>query len=943
MSDYAPPENETPPDRSSPLPGRAIVPTPEEAVPQDSSSLLLDEQAKAFAPGSLDQIQANPVVEDADKACREATGKSQASILQMVRETETQGVSFMQGSIRKAWTRSYMAYRNEHPLGSKFLSERFKSRSKLFKPKTRAAVRKNQAAAAGSLFGNADVVVVSAQDDSDPIQRASASLKKELLNYRLDRANTMAAIPWFQVAMGAHQDAQLTGICLSKQYWKYRERTDKATGQTYPVMDRPDCLLIPPECAVFDPNCEWTDPAQTSLYFYVRYPMAIAEIEERMNAAGTADAPQWLDVSREELEGYASGAPVDIETTRRAREGGRQTATENGAQGAFKVLWVYEVFLTIDGEDYTFFSLGPQRLLSVPKCTRDAYPALFGQRPYVLGHGALEPHKAIPTSLVESWQQLQQEANEIVNLRIEQMKQVVNPIAKVRRGRQVDINALQSRTADKPLLLTDPGPAGDVIWDRPPDVPPSAYQEANYINNDFDELSGSFSTSSVQSNRSLNETVGGMRLLSGAATTVTEFDLKVWVETWVERVLSQLLKLIEFYESDERVLVICGQRAELSQTFGITAITDKLLMYDVSLRVNAGMGAGDPMQRLAKFGQVTAMLQPIFQGAAQLGMSVPEPNFEEIVDEAYGMAGWKHAHDRFFKAPEEKPPAGPPPPTPQDELKAKELEQKAQIETQRLALQKEKQDADVAAKARELDLKAEDLQVNRANAVSGLAHQKTNDDRNHILAAKEAGHQHAMSLRQQEHAERAFARTQGHTEQSGARQQDHVERAFDRTQGHTEGAFDRTQGHVEQSGVRQQNHTERHADRTQTHAEIAAARDHELKTRAQDHTEADTGEARKIERDKLDDGREARGVEDAFRRDEKGVKRATKTKSELDEDERQNARIEKTEAILAQLAEALQGMGKGLAQLADAHTSPKEVTLDNGRTARISHARREAA
>jgi hypothetical protein len=55
------------------------------------------------------------------------------------------------------------------------------------------------------------------------------------------------------------------------------------------------------------------------------------------------------------------------------------------------------------------------------------------------------------------------------------------------------------------------------------------------------------------------------------------------------------------YESDPIMLGICGDKAKLLQKHGISEISDELLENSVTIRVNVGLGAGDPQQRLAKF------------------------------------------------------------------------------------------------------------------------------------------------------------------------------------------------------------------------------------------------------------------------------------------------------------------------------------------------------
>jgi hypothetical protein len=49
-------------------------------------------------------------------------------------------------------TTALRAFRNEHAAGSKYLSDEYKSRSRLFVPRTRTIIRKNEAAGAAMLF-----------------------------------------------------------------------------------------------------------------------------------------------------------------------------------------------------------------------------------------------------------------------------------------------------------------------------------------------------------------------------------------------------------------------------------------------------------------------------------------------------------------------------------------------------------------------------------------------------------------------------------------------------------------------------------------------------------------------------------------------------------------------------------------------------------------------
>jgi hypothetical protein len=626
-------------------------PAPEPNWGKDNSSLVLAEQNKALPEAMKKEAEEAPNAK-VDERIKTATGKTQAELLHLLTDAETQGRTFLQTYVNPSRERTYKAFRNEHFSGSKYLSPRFKTRSKLFKPKTRNAVRKAQSAAAQALFGSADVVSLTPTDDSQPIQRASAEVKQELLNYRLESTHGRDSIPWFLVSMGAHQDALLASVCVSKQYWKYRERKRPLGEENRPplptdiIFDRPDCLNIAPENVIIDPNCEWTRPAQTSPYLIVRYPMFVGEIMAMMRKTGIQSEPKWIPQTEEELLRLSGMSPQDVDAVRNARSGGADGQTGKELTGQYRILWVYENFLHIDGEDFCFWSIGNQKVLSFPRPTFLCYPEFFGERPYVIGLGALETHRPIPMSPAESWQQLQQEANDVTNLRLDQMKQVVTPVTKVRRGRQVDIEQVMRRGQDTVVMLTD---LEDVEFDRPPDVPPSAMAESNILNNDFDELAGTFSQGSIQSNRSLNETVGGMKMLQGGANAITEFDLRVWVETWVEPVLNQLVRLEEYYENDAKILAIAGQKAQLVARYGIDEITDHFLMYGCTVRVAAGIGAADPMQQLEKLGAAAKISHEILMPFVEMGTLPPvtvKP--DEIINEVWGKAGFKGAFDRFF-------------------------------------------------------------------------------------------------------------------------------------------------------------------------------------------------------------------------------------------------------------------------------------------------------
>src|SRR5208337_955038 len=153
--------------------------------------------------------------------------------------------------------RNYRAYRSQFFEGSKYLHPRYSGRSKIFRPKTRDAVRKKLQSGASALFSTGDVVSVTAQNEADPLQAASAALKQELINMRLSHGSKRNGIKWFLIAMGALQTAQITSLSISKQSWIFREEKVDATANKEQEAEQQDAissrLRTPPQAPQLPP------------------------------------------------------------------------------------------------------------------------------------------------------------------------------------------------------------------------------------------------------------------------------------------------------------------------------------------------------------------------------------------------------------------------------------------------------------------------------------------------------------------------------------------------------------------------------------------------------------------------------------------------------------------------------------------------------------------
>ena len=601
----------------------------------------------------------------------EAGAPTDIDLLQVIANFQRIAKDYQQRTIQKPLQRAYRAFRNEHAEGSKYLGPAWRGRSRLFVPKTRSAVRKNAAGIAASLFSTEDVVHVTATDPGDPFQAALAATIKGVLDYRLSQSSQTFGLPWFTICMGGAIDAQITGVTLSKQYWERIEvpsatefedvlvpAMNEETGEPIIdengqpvyvparvpklkiVRDRPMVELFPIENALIDPAAPWWSPVQHGRVFAMRIPMGLSDAKA-MLAAGEEEG--WLPVDDEillkgRLDEERAGA-------RRVREGGSDRFEDGKAPGEpLDIVWLQENFVRIAGIDYHFWSVDRYAYISKVRRVEEVYPEQGGERPYVMGVASIEPHNVFPMSPVESWQPLQLELNDVVNLRLDTLKRSIAPLAKVRKGKGVDLTAVQRRGQPDSILLLD-DPEKDVILEPTPGPSGQSYTETSIINANFDELAGVFSTSSVQTSRQLNETVGGMRLMAGSANAVSEFDLRVWVETWVEPVLRQLVHLVKYYESNERIVLIAGRKARVLEEYGYQPTVVDFDHADVTLRVNVGVGAADPMQRLAKLRSAFEMLAPMFPIMEKQGV---KPKMEEIIDEVMGAAGWKDGR-RFFE------------------------------------------------------------------------------------------------------------------------------------------------------------------------------------------------------------------------------------------------------------------------------------------------------
>lgn len=537
------------------------------------------------------------------------------------REAFDASTEYVDQNCRADWDYSLRAFRNEHAAGSKYLSEEYKARSRLFRPKTRTVIRKNEAAGAVALFSNMEIVDLQPGNPDDPMSVAARDAMKAILEYRLTRT-----IPTFQIAMGGIQDAQTQGLVISYQYWKYETRGGKK------VKDEPCIELRPLENIRIDGGADWIDPVESSPYLFDIIPMYVCEVRAMMNNKDTKTGqPKWKKYDDSKI---AQALPEEIDIARRSRTGksGYEDKKSKKALSDFDTVWVMRCFMRDSvGVDYTYFTLGTEHLLTDPKPIDEVY--FHGKRPYVIGCAILETHRVFKSSMPMMTKPLQMEANDVQNQRLDNVKFVLNKRWLVARGRQVDVQSLVRNVPGGVTLTTDP--KTDVIESNWPDVTSSAYVEQDRISADFDDLAGNFTPSTKVANKAMNDTLGGSRMAAMGAGIMTDYLLRTVIETWWEPVLRQLMLLEQYYETDEVVLKVAAQKAQLLKNYGLYTIGEDLLAKDVLLNVNVGMGASNPQQRMQNF-------MAAVQADVWLTQNAPTgTNLVEMRKEIYSNAGYR--------------------------------------------------------------------------------------------------------------------------------------------------------------------------------------------------------------------------------------------------------------------------------------------------------------
>lgn len=560
---------------------------------------------------------AGPVMDDSPNA---------PDWLRRARDAYSSSTSYIDTNYRKVWDDAIHAFNSEHAGDSKYRSDAFSKRSQIFRPKTRAVIRRNEAAAAAAFFSNVDRLSVQPVDQSSDQKRMSADVLKELLQYRLTKS-----IPWFQVVIGGLQDAQVQGSVAAHVHWRYVQRKDQF-GDMETVEDQPVIDLIPIENIRVDSAADWTDPINSSPYVIHLIPVYVCDVRDRMQRADPKGR-KW----RSYPDNILTSLRADDDSTRQARLGTAEDPTnQRRSISDYDVVWVHRHIHRWNGQDWEFYTLASEYMLTDPEPLSNT--VFHGKRPYIMGCAVLETHKTMPVPVPKMLEGLQQEANEVANQRLDNIKFVLNKRWFAKRGKNVDLASLVRNVPGGITMMDDvDGDVREVNW---PDVTSSSYHEQDRIDSDFSDLAGNFDPMQVQSMKLGNASGNTMRMLQGPSNMLTEYMLKTYVETFVQPVLRQLVLLEQHYENDQAIIALAGKKAKTFEKFGQSEVTDEMLANEMTVSVNVGMAATDPTAKLQRF--VYAM-----QAFGALAAKPPPGlNLGEVAKEILGLSGYQDG-ERF--------------------------------------------------------------------------------------------------------------------------------------------------------------------------------------------------------------------------------------------------------------------------------------------------------
>ena len=600
------------------IPGQGSTPVAsvsdmEDATPFDARHYgdSYDQQLDEEAADALLVLQAEEGYDDPDSMM----GLSEAEWIALGRRCFNAARTYYETGWRDDHIKNSYLFRSEHAPDSRYNDPVYRLRSKIFRPATRMAARSWEADIAAALFMNDDYMTVSSEVKGDNEAATSAGVIQEIMQIRLRQDQ------WYTTCIGAAQDAFINGPVCAKVYWKqelasYPQQTnlvDPFSGLNLPgpiewvqkrTVNQPTIDIIMPEHLLIDPSASWKDPIGTAGYIVHQKVMSVDDVQRKMESG------EWDLLTPNQILSCRWAMDDDATKTAKRGEGAPDPNDADMADRSYETVRVLEVIVRRNGCDYVYDMLGETFLLCAPVPLEARYH--HGRRPFVIGTAMLESHNVMPESKAKVGAPLQHAINDVANARMDNVRLAMNKRKFVKRGANVDIGGLLKSTPGGVVLTQNP--QTDVVSDEVSDVTASSYQETQQLTTELNEIQGTFSAQAVANNREMNETVGGMEMLSSAATKVVDYDIRTFVNTFVEPVLTLFMLNIQYYEDDQLIITkALGEAGEFPR-LKFEDLNDDFFTKQLMLRVDTGVGATNPQQR------VNTLLMAINQVAQLPGM-----------------------------------------------------------------------------------------------------------------------------------------------------------------------------------------------------------------------------------------------------------------------------------------------------------------------------------
>jgi hypothetical protein len=582
----------------------------------------------------------------------------------MAKDAYSASTTYMENHLIPEWEKNERQFQSKHPQGSKYSTDDYRFRSKLFRPKTRSTIVSNEADCAFAFFTNPNRMDVKAGNDNDPLQQASKVVWQHVSQYRLTET-----VPWFHVVLGGYQDALKNDVCFAHTYWKYRGHdytevepvtsyipSDTQMGAYDEVVeerevprhktlcDEPVIEVIPPENLRVSPNCDWTDPINSSPYLIHLMPMTVEQVMARMDATDDKTGePKWKKYSQEDIQSKVDEGVKSMRNERDEKD--PDVGDEGGKQPRlYDIVYIHRNFLRDErGRDWVFYTLGQDKPLSKPVLATEVFWHLrYGERPYVMGNAAIEAHKTYPdASVCRLTRDTQAEVNDFTNLRLDNVKLAVVGRHWIKRTANMDYGSLRKNIPGGGVLTDNPETDSRLIETK--DVTASSFQEQARMDSDFGDIAGALTPSMLNARNEAG--ARGAQMMSSAATKVGDYRIMTFAQTFLQPLLGQFLRLLQAYETDETILTLAAEKGAIVEKFGqygINQITDELLQQELTTTVNVGLGSTDPMGKVQR-------LNVAMQGAIEVG----GPQVQQLIKldvylaELFNAVGFTD-HQRFF-------------------------------------------------------------------------------------------------------------------------------------------------------------------------------------------------------------------------------------------------------------------------------------------------------